>query len=311
MRNRIDTILLGLLWLLAATLGTSFWMNTRFGFNIFSAQHWQYLAYLQASHTPVQTLFYVSLTLALIIMVVGLYMLVRPRLRKIRIPRRHVADTTKTSHPHRNLHLASTPQPASTASTVDIIAGEPAPRPVAAPQTTPPPMRPPRLNIPTMNAIHVAPMPSNIAPTESVSPQNTAHVSDALRKMFTDAGYVIKSNPKIGPVRPDLFAIGTNENLWIGAVGIKTTDMRTAVNRLAQVFSDTLDDIEININAFVIGAPDAATSEFQDILMFDSAAAVGEYIAAHPNPPLSDDDAGNFDAYSAYISTVIDYIGTI
>lgn len=305
MRNRIDTILLGILWLLASTLGASFWLNTRFGFNIFSAQHWQYLAYLQAAHTPVQTMFYVSIIVSVLIMIFGLYILVRPRLRRIRLPRRPVSSAAMRAAAQKHISK-NAPQAASNpdSSTIEIVRGEVAPKPAPAPQTAPTPMRPPRLNIPTVN---IQPP----APVAQVSAPAPAHISDDLRRMFEDAGYVLKPNPQIGNIRTDLFAIGTNENLWMGAVGVKTTDMRVAIDRLAQVFSDTLDDIEININGFVIGAPDAATSEFQDILMFDSAAAVGEYIAAHPNPPVPADDAGNFDAYSAYISTVIDYIGKI
>lgn len=306
MRNRIDTILLGLLWLLASTLGTSFWLNTRFGFNIFSAQHWQYLAYLQAAHTPVQTMFYVSVIMSVLITVFGLYILVQPRLRRIRLPRRPASNTAIQAAAQKHIQK-SVPQPASNpdSSTIEIVRGESAPKPAPAPQTAPSLARPPRLNIPTVNI-----RPAAVAATPAPTP-TPAHISNELRRMFEDAGYVVKPNPKIGNVHTDLFAIGTNENLWMGAVGVKTTDMRVAIDRLAQVFSDTLDDIEININGFVIGAPDAATSEFQDILMFDSAAAVGEYIAAHPNPPTPADDAGNFDAYSAYISTVIDYIGNI
>jgi len=304
MRNRIDTILLGVLWLLASTLGASFWLNTRFGFNIFSAQHWQYLAYLQATHRPVQTLFYVSIAVSVFVIIFGLYLLVRPRLRRIRLPLRKSAPKNISRAPVAPARSAN-----PDASTVDIVPGHTQTAPATPQQTGPAPARPPRLNLPTMNSYHPAPA-NNTTPTIP-SQQSPAHISDELRDIFESAGYVVKPNPRIGNVRTDLFAIGTNENLWIGAVGVPTTDMRRAIDRLAQIFSDTLDDITININGFVIAAPDAATSEFQDILMFDSAAAVGQYISAHPNPPVPDDDAGNFDAYSAYISTVIDYIGKI
>ena len=152
MRNRIDTILLGLLWLLASTLGTSFWLNTRFGFNIFSAQHWQYLAYLQAAHTPVQTMFYVSVIMSVLITVFGLYILVRPRLRRIRLPRRPASNTAMQTTAQQHIQK-SVPQPTSNpdSSTIEIVRGESAPKPAPAPQTVPTPARPPRLNIPTIN----------------------------------------------------------------------------------------------------------------------------------------------------------------
>ena len=37
MRNKIDNILIGMVWLLSATLATFFWFNIRFGFDLFSS----------------------------------------------------------------------------------------------------------------------------------------------------------------------------------------------------------------------------------------------------------------------------------
>lgn len=310
MKNRIDRILLGLLWLLASTLGICFWFNTAFGFNIFSTQHWQYLAYMQAAHQPVKPMFYASIAASVFIMIFGLYMLVRPRFRKITLAVRDTSNKEKQISP-----AAPTVTAAQTASTLDIT---PAPATAQAPQPASPRpatpqniKRPPHLTLPRANNYQAAPSArteSTFAPTSAPDPEK---YKTELREIFESAGYVSKNAPKIGNVRTALLAIGTNEVLWLGAVGVSTTDMRRAIDRLDQVFSDTLDDITISINGFVIQAPDAATSEFQDILMFASANEVREYIAAHPNPPLPDDDQGNFDAYSAYISTVADYVGKI
>ena len=73
MKTRLNNILIGLLWLLIATLGASFWFNTKYGFNVLSAQHWQYLAYMQASNQPVKPSFYISLVVVICVMVAGLY----------------------------------------------------------------------------------------------------------------------------------------------------------------------------------------------------------------------------------------------
>lgn len=129
--------------------------------------------------------------------------------------------------------------------------------------------------------------------------------------IFESAGYVIKPNPRINGIPISLVAIGTNENLWIGGVGIKTTDIRAAMDRFYQIFNDTLDEADININGFVIAAPDAAVSEFQDVLMFNTVSDLREYMRRYPNPPLPDDDDGMFDAYSQYIDAVINHIGKI
>ncbi len=300
MRNRIDNILLGILWVLAVTLGTSFWFNTQFGFNMFSDAHWQYLAYLQASQSHVRPMFYVSLAAAIFILIFGLYILMRPRRRKIRLGQKPiVADMNKK--PVNNTQ--------TDASTIDIVAAEPTPKPATASPVIDS-KRPPRLNLPPIT--NRAPQPHQSQPlgTTMLQPNTSPDANAAeIRKIFEDAGYLIKKNPQIGNTRPSLFAIGTNEVLWIGASNISTTDMRRAINKLSNIFTDTLDNIEININGFVINATDAATSEFQDILMFADVNALRDYMAGHHNPPLPPDDEGNFDAYSAYIGTVIDYIG--
>ncbi len=302
MRNRIDNILLCLLWVLAVTLGASFWFNTQFGFNIFSGANWQYLAYLQASQSHVRPMFYVSLASAIFILIFGLYILMRPRRRKIRIAQTiTVTDTAPKS----------ADDTATDASTIDIVAAEPAPKAPPAPSGPIDAKRPPRLNLPRINNTAPQPRPSQQPLGGTFLQPNTNPDANAaeIRKIFEDAGYIIKKNPQIGTLRPSLFAIGTNEVLWIGASNISTADLRRAIDKLSNIFTDTLDNIEINVNGFVINATDATTSEFQDILMFADVNGLRDYMAGHRNPPPPPNDEGNFDAYSAYIGTVIDYIG--
>ncbi len=324
MKNRIDKILLGILWLLAVLLGTSFWFNARLGFNIFSDAHWDYLAYLQASQTPITSTFYISLILAVVIAITGLYLLVRPRFRRIRLPivdkKSHTAPTTPAPVIHQQnaqpaVSTPVAPSPAVTQSHAPIVT----PAPTVATNTTPQPARPPRLNIalgtlpqtPSAPQLNI-PSPSIQTPTPVAAATNTAVMEyPEIKEIFTNAKYVLKPSQKIEGIPIPLIALGTNENMWLGGVGIKTTELRTVIDKLSQVFTDTLDDIYININGFVIAAPDAPTSEFQDILMFDSISALRAYMANVPNPPIPDDDAGNFDAYSEYIDTVLNYIGKV
>lgn len=329
MRNRIDYILLGVLWLLAATLATSFWFNTAFGFNIFSAQHWQYLGYMQASNQTVRPMFYISMIVAVFATIGGMYLLLRPRMRRIKLPK-IIRKTTPPNDISNNATPATTqyvppaqhsePKPQNTdASTIDIMPGvtqNTAPAPQAPAQKSAASehaVRPPRLNLPAGASTRPAPSaaPQRQSQFVNVSAPDPQKYVEPLREIFESAGYTPKGTPKIGNVHTALLAIGTNEVLWMGAVGVSTTDMRAAIDKLTRVFSDTLEDIIIDVNGFVINAPDAATSEFQDILMFDSIDAVRDYITAHPNAPAAPDDMGNFEAYSAYISTVVDYIGKI
>ena len=313
MRNRLDNILLGTLWLLAATLGTSFWLNTKFGFNIFSAPHWQYLAYLQASKTPVAASFYISLGVAIFITIFGLYFLIQPKLRRIVLPIIKVKKVNEKPQPR----VDSKPEPTnhkSDASEITIMpkpeqqpAQQIQPTPIAVPQNNP--LRPPHLNLPTTNSYSAAPI------TQPATATNTSSGNDAdnnaIREIFSQNGYIVKNNPYINRWRPNLLAIGTNEVLWIGAVGATTTQVRAAIDKLNQIFSDTLDDVYISINGFSINAPDAQTTESQDILLFNTINDLDAYMKQHPNSHPTAEEQENFDAYSEYIDTVIGYIGNL
>ena len=307
MRIRFDNILLSFLWLLVVTLGTCFWFNIAFGFDIFSSTHWGYVASMQASQNPIKPAFYISVAAVIFITIFGLYLIVRPRRRRIKLP---VAQTATTP---QNIAF----QQNNAASTIDILPAEmqPAtmkPTPVnTAPSAT---ARPPRLNIPIPShpVMPPSPTPTQTAPQPSPTPQS-APSSDwpELREIFTNAGYIIKPTPRVNGIQTALVAIGTDEVMWIGCVGVATTAVRAIIDKFNQIFTDTLDETEIDIHGFAIAAPDAATSEFTDILMFDTPSALREYINENPNPPLPDDDDGMFDAFSEYIDAVINHIGKI
>ncbi|MDE6250052.1 MAG: hypothetical protein K2M34_00245 [Alphaproteobacteria bacterium] len=326
MRNRLDNILLGILWLLAATLGASFWFNTKYGFNIFSAPHWQYLAYLQASQAPVAPSFYISLGVCVFITIFGLYFLIQPKLRKIVFP---IRDTKPAPTPAATEQKTTLPEPAAPvvqkSNTSEIVANpqitqsapqsEPAPQPAttpkpsvtSAPTARPAPLRPPHLTLPTTNSYAAAPIP---ATTHNTTNNNDA-ANAALSAIFTQNGYTVKKNPYIAGWQPNLLAIGTNEVLWIGGIGATTGQVKKAINKLNQIFADTLDDIYIGINGFSINAPDAQTAEFNDILLFNTNDDLANYMASHKNPAPSAEEKENFDAYSEYIDTVIGYIGKL
>lgn len=186
--------------------------------------------------------------------------------------------------------------------------------PTPKPAPTPPEMnmaRPARLNItPAPVATNIPSAP--IAPTPQFTPP-ASQTNDwpELREIFESAGYTIKRAPKIGTVQTALLAIGTGEQLWLGAVGIDTDKLKDAVNTMAGVFSDTLDDIYININAFIISAPDAKAPAAPDILTFDSMDTLRNYINEHKNTPPNGEETESFEAFSSYISTVVDYLGKI
>ena len=290
MRDKLDNFLLAVLWLLASTLGVCFWFNIRFGFNIFSSAHWHHLAYMQASQNPVTPAFYISMVISVIVVIFGLYLLIRPRFRKFKLP---VREANKPTQHTQTQPVAPSPTPAQT----------PMVEPTPAPRNEPVLARPPRLNIAITPQLHNTPAPQQPAQTPSLVPQ--------MREIFETAGYTVKNNPRIGTVNTELFAIGTNETLWIGATGVSTTALQNAIDTVNQIFSDTLDDIIINVDGFIISAPDASAPGAPDILTFDNIDALRQYMNEHKNPPLGEDDNENFEAFSAYISTVIDYLGKI
>lgn len=293
MRNKFDNFLLGMLWLILSTLGLCFWFNIQFGFNIFSRAHWRHLAYMQATQTQIRPLFYASVIIGLFCIIFGLYILIRPRFRKIKLPKQKTTNTPPTAP----------------------VAPQPAPDMFAL-------TRPNRINgtvsSPTQSSSQIEILTAPVAgmsPTQTPSaqqftpPTQTEQDSTELQEIFESAGYTIKKSPRVKGYTIPLFAIGTNETIWIGATKIETSTLQSIIDSFNQIFSDTLEDITIEIHGFVINASDTASPAAPEILTFTTLDDLRAYIAQHPNPPLDPDMQENFDAFSGYISTVIDYIG--
>lgn len=318
MRIRTDNILICILWVVAVTLATSFWFNTAFGFNIFSAAHWEYIASLQAAQTPVKNGFYVSIAVTIFITILGLYMVLRPCTRRIRLP---IMRVSKNTHEKNNIEKVAHELPDNDASVLEIPATETHPAQMSPQSETMAPStsaRPPRLMPSALGNQYSAPprathtatqnAPIGTTPVIQTTPTKTENWPE-LREIFTNAGYVIKPSPRVNGIQIALTAIGTEQTIWIGCVGVKTTDVHNIVEKFRGIFTDTLDETYIDINAFAITAPDADTSEFQDILKFNSMGELREYMEQNPNPPIPPDDDGMFDAYSQYIDAVITHMG--
>ncbi len=293
MRNKFDNILLGTLWLLLSTLGACFWFNTRFGFNILSGTHWRHLAYMQVTQTQIKPSFYISIIVTVFCIVFGLYLLIRPRFRKITFPQ--TATKEEQTQPTELLYKEE-----------DEFAL----------------IRPKRLNIPNaMNTtqkieIMTAPVPGTTPPAPSSTPSFSSpapEVSDQpdaeLQEIFKSADYIIKKTPNIRGYKVPLIAIGNNETMWIGGRNMNTSTMQSIIDSFQQIFSETLEDIEIKIIGFVIAPSDIASPTAPNILTFKDTDDLRNYMAKHPNQPVDSDMAENIEAFSTFISTVIDYIG--
>ena len=85
MRNKFERILVALLLSISVLLGLSFWLNMIYGFNIFNAEHWAELSKLQVEQIPISNGFYISIAVAIFILVFGLCFIYFPLLRSPQI----------------------------------------------------------------------------------------------------------------------------------------------------------------------------------------------------------------------------------
>jgi len=289
MRNKLEYILLSLLLGLTVLLGLSFWLNTNFGFNLFYREHWQELAQLQASQTPVNQNFYISIAFAVLIFLIGLIAIYVPMGKK------------NTRVKNDDVPLPPAPVIEKPEQTPDI------PAPVM------PVSRPPRLNLPK-NISEIAThkheeIIQNQVPANA--PIKTSEkYSHEFSEIFSNNGFSVKTNPTISGFTPNLFAIGNGEILWIGATNCDIETMKKSVHKLQTVFHETLEDIEIHVHAFILDTLQKYDSA-DGILIFHNIDELREFISENPASTIEEPDQDNFNAYSEYIDTIIQYIKNI
>lgn len=320
MRVRIDIILLNALWLVVFALFSSFWFDLQFGFNIFSSAHWHYLGAAQVGAAKVSSFFYASLIAFGFVLVFGLYLINRPHRRKIRL---NETESKATSPINSSLEILGTPDTQNQQPTTNAQ-----PRAAAVP-------RPPRLNA-APHLMAAAPTPTQ-APAPQKALKNTVGILDEL---FIDAGYSVKAPPKVSGIQLDLLAVGMDEVLYSGIVCAEPGDITAAEGgnskwktsarefespawRISQaasamrtLFSETLDnDIKITVRPFVVmdGGTIANRASLEkiweafEVQVFNSIAALREYLQKNPNRETPESEQEDFDAYSEYIDTVSDY----
>ena len=311
MRKKFDNFLIGLLWLLTVSLATTFWMNIKYGFNIFSAAHWAYLSELQAYRTQIKLDFYISLIVAIIIGLFGLYMLVRPRKQTLHLESTKLPPSMNA--PQSNVVLQA-PQSQKNATT-DIRDSKPAnttapvqhfgpTRPMSPSGTRPP------IIASQQNRVAPAQIPT---PTPKLPGANTPVVpqyTNEIKSIFERNGYIIKQSKHIGKLNRPVLALSYDQTIWIGTSGVSTSDTLDAIQTLMTIFDDTLGDTSqgINIYACIIDATD--TSVNSDLIYtFKTPDEMQSFMNSHPNEKPDDYDDELFDAMSIYIDTVTNYIG--
>jgi len=307
MRKFFEHVLLSILLIISVVLGMTFWLNTKFGFNLLSAKHWQELASLQAAHTPIDKTFYISLGVGVFILIFGLYLIFRPRFRKLPKP---VIPQQPTPQIHQQPVMEQKqPAPQQTVQQTQPVQNthtEPEPQ-VSDIPTAVLLNRPPKLNLPR-NMETLAQnnymKQQNPAPTNSGPQQNTTIYDQELRNIFEQNSYVVKPNLTISGLKTNLFAIGNHEVLWMGAVDCDMNNLKASIGKLRALFEETLEDIPINIFAFILDTKNVYTPG-DDIMVFHSIEEISEFISNNPADNIDEDEKENFDAYSDYIDNII------
>ena len=296
MNNKIERLLLVFLLGISVLMGLSFWLNTFFGFNLFCTEHWHELSRLQALKAPIANGFYVSISFSIFLFVFGLYLIYMPTLK--RVYQKVVKKEISVPKPELNTVQEKTEE--ITPAPTDRISLS----------------RPPRLNLPGNAAKRAAErheemmkQPSGVtnskADSQTVSPYNSI-----LAQIFSDNGFTVKPVSLIAKFKPNLFAIGPNEVIWLGAVDADMNGLTKAVAELDSIIKTSLDDVEIYINTFMIDTMGQQQPN-DSVMVFKSVDELKTFVQNNPADKITEDNAENFAAYSEYIDTILQYVKNI
>ncbi|MCL2737374.1 MAG: hypothetical protein FWE17_00730 [Alphaproteobacteria bacterium] len=279
----INKFLLGALWTTALALALDFWLDIRFGFNMFLRGHWAYLAGVQTGSEIVHPLFYGSLFAFAILLPFGLYMISRPS-RRIILERK-----------------TEIPRPYTPAIPTAVPAAAPAYPAYPAAQSAAIPTRPPSVTVPsdlhiTNPVEHISTPPRANTVRQDYGVQSApAPDSDTIQRIVTSAGYIMKKPPRTGGYTPDIWAIGADEVLIIGKITAAPGALRTLealADKVCALIADTLDEsVQIQVRTFVV----------------DDIDSLREWADANKSRPVTDDEREDFDAYSEYMDSITGY----
>ena len=312
MRKNFDKFLLGLLWLLTITLAACFWLNTFYGFNIFSGAHWAYLSEIQASRAPIKSDFYLSILIFIVIGISGLYLLIRPRFRKIKLaPNNRLESVPATTEQKKE----SVPEQTKTEPEQIKEQKMPAPGTVNIPGRR-------ALSRPMSPAIGVrsvsrptSPITSTYTPPlnsgSSAQSSATQTLNKDIQNILESGNYIVKTCNNLADIKNAIVSLAFDNKIWVISANNSTENLQNAVNGLQSICMDTLGETAsmLNINGIVINPTDTSASDsvqtFKNLDEFDN------FIKNNPNTEPEDFDKELFDAVSTYLSTVLMNIGTL
>lgn len=323
MRKQLEHFLLSVLVSMSVLLGLTFWLNIKFGFNLLSGAHWHKLALLQASNANIDKDFYVSIGVAIAILIMALYIIYRPRFRKIPMPKPQNIEIhqlpaiipTETNEKTQiipveaqdkiNQHHVQKPEQTQTSTQTleqNVM--------VQQTQKLEKPMpqninlsKPPRLNLPK----NMAQVAANQHNTQTINQNNEAAATrfdNELSEIFSNCAYLVKKNYTIAGLRTNLFAIGNKELVWVGCVDCDINKMKNLINKLKETFEQTIPDIPITVYSFILDTKKIYESD-PDIFIFHDIEAIRKFIFENQGTDIDPEFQEDFDAYSEYIDTVL------
>ena len=281
-------------------------MNTNYGFDMLSAAHWEYLATLQAHRSEIKPDFYISLIGALFIALIGLYLIVRPRTRRIKMQTPEATKTNIIVQPTQPIiqPKTETPKPEKEPDFTPRLAPAIS---LSARPISPMGLRPPTTQPRTVPTPPLQPAPKITAPAPKVQNTTPPEIQQALEANE----YIIKKCDRIGKLQNPIVAVAYNQTVWIVATKTAPDNMVDAIQTLVTIFDDTLGDTanDIKLRGFIINPTEPNKRSDNLIITFDNTTDFVKYVNEHKNTKLDDYDAELFDAFSTYISTVTGYIG--
>ena len=137
--------------------------------------------------------------------------------------------------------------------------------------------------------------------------ENTYTKISEMYDAFTDAGYDISDLIRIDGKYPAIVAVGSNEQLYIATLLNDTEILQNVLKRLELCFADTLEGINIDVR--ILSVSDHEFDVVDKIIKFTSVGELKRYLKNHKNiRPTNKQEIANFDAYSEYINTAINYL---
>lgn len=295
MTKNIEKIFLGVLWLMTVALAITFWMNTRYGFNIFSSAHWTYLSTLQANRAQIKPDFYISLLVALVIGTVGLYLIIHPHVRKLKIfgffgkrAATPVNKSTEKKSSQPNIFGLSRPRSPLSGTMKKTPTYKPATATTTTPTTTP-------------SATTPTPQPNLVQDEKNLE----------IKKLFEEAGYETIPAKKIENIISPVFAFSYDMTLIIASANTSPSETMRAIGTLMTFCEDSLGEnfSELMLRGYIVSPTGEANPNPELILTFDNTDALRTFLTEHKNEKPKDFDKDLHEAFSLFLKTMINYMG--